>query len=212
MSGHRARKPSVVSPIRKRGRVPKRNRIEDGTTVMIAQMVKDFADRAHALAQTVPNSEIHQLSLHMAGISARLPRNNLRLLTTSEDVIHGIRRVWRQVTIAHLEWELCYERRLDAAFRHDKDDRAHWAARQDEADYKRWLVYERLIRIPATRMLEVKNYKLDRRFQPCMGDLEWMRRYKPELAAVLDDELERLNAEKVARKAMRAGRRKGAAK
>jgi hypothetical protein len=207
MSHDFARNPSVVSPIRKRCRVPKKNRVEDENTVLIAEMAKDFAARAHALAQTEPNSEMHQLNLYMAEISARLPRNNLRLLTTREDVIQGIWKVWRQVTIAHLEWELCNQHRLDAAFRHDEDSRAHWAAQEDEAVHKRWLVYERLIRIPATRILEVKNYKLDRRFGPGMGNLEWMRRYKPDLAAVLDDELERLNAEKEARKAIRASRK-----
>jgi hypothetical protein len=40
-----------------------------------------------------------------------------------------------------------------------------------------------------------------------MGSLEWMRKWKPEIAAILDDELSRLHAAKEARKAELADRR-----
>jgi hypothetical protein len=39
-----------------------------------------------------------------------------------------------------------------------------------------------------------------------VGDLEWMRKHKPELAAVMDDELERLETDKAARGIKRKGK------
>ncbi len=108
--------------------------------------------------------------------------------------------------IANLEWELCDERRSEAAFGNDGAGRVYWSRQQDEADARRWLVYERLVRVPASKLWEVTAYKLDRRFQRGMGKLEWMRVHKPGIAAVIDEEIRRLHAEKDARKAARAAK------
>lgn len=198
---------AVVCHIRGWKRVPKKNRPEDDNTIMIARMAQGFADKAYALAQSEPNSERHRMVEHMAGISAKLPRNNLRIFTTPEDVVQGIWNLWRQVKIANLEWELCDERRCEAAFSSDEAGRAHWSQKQDEADAHRWMIYERLVRVPATRLWEITTYKLDRRFQRGMGSLEWMRVHKPEIAAVIDDDVARLAAEKEQRKMAREAKK-----
>ncbi len=98
---HRRRKPkpvvaesSVVRHIRGRKRIPQKNRPEDEQTIMLARLARCYAEKAYALAQTEPNSENHRLALHMAGISEKLPRNNLRIFTTPEDNIQGIWNLW----------------------------------------------------------------------------------------------------------------------
>jgi hypothetical protein len=198
---------SVVRTIRGRGRVPKQNREEDQQTIMFAQMAKSFADQAYDLAQTEANSENHRLMLHMAGIADKLPRNNLRIFTTPDDLIEGVWMMWRRVNLANLEWKLCDARRWMASSLGNEDDRRLWEKRTEEAEIARWELYERLLRIPATRLTDVTSYKLDRRFERGMGSIDWMRTHKPELAAIIDDEVARLNLEKDARKASRAAKK-----
>lgn len=199
----------VVRTIRARGRIPKQNRAEDQDTILHARLARSFADRAYELAQTEPNSEDHRLALHMAGIERKLPRNNLRIFTTEQDRLDGIWSLWRRVRIANIEWELCDERRWEASSKGDEESRRDWEARQDEAEAKLWREYERLIRVPASRLSDVQSYKLDRRFHRGVGSIEWMRTYKPDLAAIIDEELARFNAEKSARKAERDAKKGG---
>lgn len=201
--------PAVVRHIRGHKRVPKKNRPEDDQTIILRRLANSYADKAYDLAQTEPNSEKHRLALHMAGIDAKLPRNNLRIFTTPEDVLAGVWSLWRRLRIANLEWELCDEHRFEAASRGDRITESSWDKKQDEADTRRWQIYERLVRVPARTLEEVRAYKLDRRLPRGMGNLEWMRSQKPDIAAVIDDEIARLTAEKAARKAARSAKRKG---
>jgi len=195
---------STVSPIRSWRRVPKRNRPDDDLTIMFARLAKSWAEKAAKLAKTEPNSDDHRMALHMAGISHKLPRNNLRIFTTPEDVILGTWQLWRRLKAANLEWEL-YGARLSIAV--DDDETAQWARAQEAADKTRWTLYERLVRLPAASLSEVSNFKLDKRLPGGMGDIQWMRKHKPDFAAVIDEEVERLTAEKVAKKAARAAKR-----
>lgn len=197
----------AVRDIRGKRRLPKSNRPEDAETITIARLAQSFAEKAYALAQTDPDGEAHRLALHMARMADKLPCNNLRIFATPDDVLQGVWNMWRQVKIANLEWLLCDERRFDAGHIGDEATAAHWAKKQDEADAHRWLVYERLVHVPATTLSEVTSYKLDRRFKRGMGNLDWMRTHKPEIAAVIDDEIARLTVEKRDRAALRASKK-----
>lgn len=202
----------VVRSIRERRRISKQNRSEDDYTIMIARMARSYAEKARVLAQTKPNSEDHRLAAHMAGIAHKLPCNNLRIFTTPEDVIQGLHCLWRLVKIANLELELFDARRYEAAMRNDRDEEAHWSSQQDEADRKGWLLYERLVRLPAGKLSDVTNYKLSKQFTRGMGSIEWMRTHRPELASIIDDEIARLTVEMEARKAARQAKRKESGK
>jgi len=200
--------PSKVSPISRRIRVPKTNRPEDDRAVMLAGLAKTYANRAYELAQTEPNSELHRMALHMAGISKELPRNNLRVFTTADDIVEGIRKAWRRVSIASLEWRLADMRRIAALL----DDREHdrLSALCKEAEAHAWREYERLVRVPADSITDFKTYKLDGRLEGGLGSLNWMREFKPDLAAMLEEEQAALIAKSEARKAARAAKKREA--
>lgn len=205
--GPKKRKASTnVVPIKPYGRIPKQCREEDDRTAIIARLATSWQSRSYELAQSEPNSERHRFAQHMAGISERLPRNNLKIFTTPDDIVEGVRKAWRRVTEACLEWQLADHRRYSACLSGDEAQEAYWSAKNNDAEAQAWLEYERLIRIPARNLHDVELYKLDRTFRR-IGSLQWMRTYKPELAAVIDDEIARLNAEKAARKAERAARK-----
>jgi hypothetical protein len=146
----------------------------------------------------------------MAGISKELPRNNLRVLTTADDIVEGIWRAWRRVCLASLEWQLADLRRLDAAQKGDDSAKAYWADAEAKAEAHAWHEHERLVRVPAESLTDFKTYKLSGRFERRLGSLEWMRKWKPELAAMLDEEQARLIAKKEARGAARAAKRREA--
>ncbi len=190
-----------------RGRsIPKANRPEDRQTIAFARMAANFEDQAYALAQTEPNSENHRTALHMAQLSDQLPRNNLRIFTTPEDVVQGLWKAERRVAIANAEWVLADLQRSNAADDMDEDAGKYWAAEREKAEAKLWLEYERLARIPATSLSQFDQLK---RVKVRYGvvSLEWLRTHKPDLAAILDDELARLNAEKAERAAARAAKK-----
>lgn len=88
----------------------------------------------------------------------------------------------------------------------DSEGQAHWSAVENAAEVRVWAEYERLIRIPA-HVLSDFSYKV-KQWERGPGNLAWLRKFKPALAAVLDDELTRLNAEKAERKAAREAKRK----
>jgi hypothetical protein len=195
-------KPEAPSPkvakIRRSVAMPKANRPEDMQVVVIARVVASFEDDAYALAQTEPGSAKHLQALHMAGMRKTLPRNNLRIFTTPEDVVQGLWKALRRVDIANAEWVLADLHRMEACTDRDEDAREHWSAIQDAAEARLWLEYERLIRIPATSLTQFNQFKRGK-WRWGVGNVEWMRKHKPELAAVMDDELAHLEAEKVAR-------------
>jgi hypothetical protein len=209
----RSPKPAVrskVSPIKRGVRVPKANRPEDDETAMVARIAASFRERSYELAQVEPNSERHRFVQHMAGISRKLPRNNLRVFSTPDDIVEGIWKAWRRVHEVTLEWQLYDHRRMSAVHSGDEDAQRHWSALGKKAEALAWLEYERLIRIPASGITDFKTYKLDRRFERGMGSLEWMRKWKPELAEILDEEQARLVALKDARAADRAAKKRKA--
>lgn len=196
----------VVVKIRRGVTIPKANRPEDMETVVIARVADGFEADAYALAQTEPNSERHLRSLHMAGIRKTLPRNNLRIFTTPEDVVQGLWKAHRRVEIANAEWTVADLNRMSAIDDRDEEALVHWVAIKAEADARLWLEYERLIRIPATSLTQFDQLKRGK-WRWNIGNLEWMRVHKPELAAVVDDELARLEAVKAARGTKRKGDR-----
>jgi hypothetical protein len=194
---------SVVTALKKRARVPKQNREEDKETIFFARFAKGFAESAHQLAETEPDGmKQRTMEISARAMRRKLPRNNLRVFSTPEDVREGLTQCWRRVRIANLEWELCDERRIYAAFGGDSEGEAFWSEKQTDTDRKRWLEYERLIRVPATSLSSFNRYKLSKEFR-CIGNIEWMRQWKPELAAILDEEHERLSAESAARRTAR---------
>jgi len=202
--------PSKVSPIRPRVRVPKANRPEDEHAAMLARLARLWTQKAYELAQTEPNSEHHRMALHMAGISEKLPRNNLRVYTTATDIVEGIWKAWRRATIASLEWTLAEHRRIAALHDGDPDAKNRSKTAATNAEANAWREYERLVRVPASSLADFKHFKLDRRFESGMGSLDWMRKFKPDLAAMLDEEQAALIAKSEARKAARAAKKRGA--
>lgn len=197
--------PGKVVKIRRAMRMPKANRPEDTQAIAFAAIAAGFENEAYALAQTQPNSEDHRNALAMAGIAAKLPRNNLRIFTTPEDVVQGLHKAHTRVAIANTEWLLADLQYGNAIDDKDKDAQAHWTAEQDAADARLWLAVERLLRIPATSLAQFRQYKTFK-LRYGVSDLEWLRRYKPELAAIMDDELARLAQQKAAHRAKRKAR------
>jgi hypothetical protein len=195
---------TVVTKIRRAMPMPKTNRPEDSQTIAFAQVAATFDSKAYDLAQTEPNSEHHRLAIHMAGIRDKLPCNNLRIFTTPEDIVQGLWRAQRRVELANAEWIVANLRRMEAYHADDENARKHWSTVQDEAEARLWLEYERLIRIPATSVTEHRQFKYGK-WQRGVGSVEWLRKNKPELAAIVDDELARLQAEKAARGTKRKG-------
>jgi hypothetical protein len=199
--------PGKVVKIRRGMTMPKANRPEDTEAIMFARMATASADRAHELAQTAPNSEDHRNALAIALASENLrPRNNLRIFTTPEDVVKGLHKAHTRVAIANAEWLLADLRHGNAIGDSDEAAQAHWAAEQNAADANLWLAVERLLRIPATSLAQFRQFKtLKLRYG--VGNLEWLRMHKPELAVIMDDELARLDAEKAARSTKQKGSR-----
>jgi hypothetical protein len=207
------RRPAKARPAAARGKVvkirhamtmPKANRPEDSEAIAFARIADGFANQAYELAQTAPNSEDHRNALAMAAIADKLPRNNLRIFTTPEDVVQGLWKAKRRVDIANAEAALADLHRCDAIDDNDDDARTHWTAKLDEAEARLWLEYERLLRIPATSVTQHNQFKRGK-WDRGVGVVDWMRKYKPELAAIMDDELARLEAEKAARGTKRKG-------
>jgi hypothetical protein len=202
-------KPAAPSPIvvkiRRGVSIAKVSRPEDMATAAIARMADSFEANAYALAQIEPGSEQHLTALKMVDIRKTLPRNNLRIFTTPEDVVEGLWKAHRRVDIVNAEYRLADLRHTQAL--HDKDDDAlaHWVAIKAEAETRLWLQYERLIRIPATSLTQFDQLKRGK-WLWSVGNLEWMRVHKPDLAAVVDDELARLTAGKAARGTKRKGK------
>jgi hypothetical protein len=195
----------VVAKIRRAMVMPKANRPEDMETVVIARVADGFEADAYALAQTEPGSPKHLQALHMAGIRKNLPRNNLRIFTTPEDVVQGLWKAQRRVDIANAEYFLADLQHTRAIHDNDEEARAYWGAIRQEAEARLWLQYERLIRIPATSLTQHNQFKRGK-WRYGVSDLEWMRKHKPQLAAIVDDELARLEAEKAARGTKRKGK------
>jgi hypothetical protein len=190
--------PSKVVKIRRAMRMPKTNRPEDYQAIAFARIAEGFEVEAYTLAQTEPGSAKHVQALHMTSIRKNLPRNNLRIFTTPEDVVKGLHKAHTRVAIANAEWLLADLRHGNAIGDSDEAAQAHWAAEQNAADANLWLAVERLLRIPATSLAQFRQFKtLKLRYG--VGNLEWLRMHKPELAAIMDDELARLDAEKAAR-------------
>jgi len=202
-------KPAAPSPvvvkIRRGVAIAKVTRPEDMATAAIARVADSFEASAYALARTEPGSEQHLTALKMVGIRRTLPRNNLRIFTTPEDVVQGLWKAHRRVDIANAEYFLADLQHTQALHDKDEDGLAHWVAIKAEADARLWLEYERLIRIPATSLTQFDQLKRGK-WRWNIGNLEWMRVHKPELAAIVDDELTRLEAEKAARGTKRKGK------
>jgi hypothetical protein len=202
--------PSKVVKIRRAMRMPKANRPEDNQAIAFARIAEGFEADAYALAQTEPGSAKHVQALHMTSIRKNLPRNNLRIFTTPEDVVQGLWKAHLGVGIANTEWLLADLQCGRAIGEKDEDAQAHWTAEQDAADARLWLAVERLLRIPATSIAQFQQYKTFN-LRHGVGNREWLRTHKPELAAIMDDELAHLEAEKAVRSAKRKGRGDGEA-
>lgn len=197
---------SVVVKIRRGVSIAKACRPDDLATSVIARIADNFGAEAYALAQTEPGSEKHLTALRMARIRKTLPCHNLRIFTTPEDVVQGLFKAKRRVDIANAQWQLADLNRWDAIDDKDQAALAHWVAVRAEAEARLWLEYERLIRIPATSLTQFDQLKRGK-WLWSVGNLQWMRVHKPDLAAVVDDELARLEAEKAARGTKRKGAR-----
>jgi hypothetical protein len=196
--------PKVVK-IRRAMTMPKANRPEDLTAIATACVADNFEADAYALAQTEPGSAKHLQALQLAGIRGKLPCNNLRVFTTPEDVVQGLWKATRRVDIANAEFLLADLRRIEACNDGDDAARDRWSVIEVEAEARLWLEYERLIRIPATSVTEHRQFKYGK-WHRGVGNIEWMRTYKPAFAAIIDDELAQLEAEKAARGIKRKGK------
>lgn len=202
-------KPAAPSPvvvkIRRGVSIAKVSRPEDMATAAIARVADSFEASAYALAQSEPGSATHLQAVHMADIRKNLPRNNLRIFTTPEDVVQGLWKAHRRVELANAEFALADLKRMAGHYDGDEDASERWAAIQKEAEARLWLEYERLIRIPATSLTEHRQLKHGK-WHRGVGSIGWMRTHKPDLAAVIDDELARLEGDKAARATKRKGK------
>jgi hypothetical protein len=196
----------VVVRIRRGVSIAKGNRPEDLTAIATARVADSFEAEAYALAQTEPGSAKHLQALHLADIRRKLPCNNLRIFTTPEDVVQGLWRAQRRVELAAAEFALADLQRMAGHYDGDDEASERWGAITEKAEARLWLEYERLIRIPATSVTEHRQFKYGK-WHRGVGNIEWMRKYKPAFAAILDDELARLEAEKAARGTKRKGAR-----
>jgi len=120
--------PSKVVKIRRAMRRPKANRPEDNQAIAFARIAEGFEADAYALAQTEPGSAKHVQALHMLNIRKNLPRNNLRIFTTPEDVMQGLWKAHLRVEIANTEWRLAELQHGNAISENDVDAQAYWTA------------------------------------------------------------------------------------
>ncbi|WP_203309622.1 hypothetical protein [Sphingomonas beigongshangi] len=179
----RAIRPGVAIPAQ---------RNEDLEFVSVASVARSYAEKAYQLAQTEPNSKDHRFAEYMAGITEKLPRNNLRLLVTPitprREWFDEALRKWRVAKAAHQlaqsRWNLAYC--LD---RQDEGER-HKAARlecdQAEADLNRTI--EDALRTPTVRKCDALTK------QEMIGKREWAATYRPDWQAIVDEDLARYPA------------------
>lgn len=173
-----------VTPIRIGIPILAQNRDEDTKVSMLASLARSYAKKAHALAQTAPNSSEHLQALHMAGVANQLPCNKLRLLVTPL----GPQREWldeaiKRANIAiaahhHIEsqWSLAYH--LD---QQDGGDRAPaFSAERTRARRIADEAIEDALRMPITRKWDIK------RKQELAGKEGWARVYRPHWQALID--------------------------
>ena len=132
--------PSVVRPLRKGGRIPKKPRPEDLETADFARMANAFADKAYALAQIEPGGTEHRLMLHMAGIDRKIPRNNLRCIVSTLDAERDFDLRCAEVALLRAEHEVEERRRDQQRILGDPGDLEEES--RDRAEFwKRWNAY-----------------------------------------------------------------------
>ena len=95
-----------VTKIRRWGRMRRAYHPNDQDTIMFARLARSWAEKAHALAQTEPDSEAHRLALHMVGIDHKLPRNNLRCIVSTLDEEKDFDLRCAELKIFRAEYEL----------------------------------------------------------------------------------------------------------
>lgn len=193
-----------VVAIRPGVKIPKQ-RDEDSAAIFFGDMSRKALRDSYELAQTDPNGVGHLQMLNLTRLVEKLPSNNLKLHVTplvSPD--QAVLAAYRAAMVAAAR-----ERLLDAewlfAWHVKGEDPADWRDRKDAARDASREAYETLVRTPApSRSLHA--LKRDRRLA---HSIDWLRKYWPEMAAILDEEDTRLRAETEARKAQRAGHRRG---
>lgn len=124
----------------------------------IARCSENFVQRSYELAQTEPNSEVHQLALLMVGISGKLPRNNLRLIVRPI----ALRREWfneayKRFRVAEAErkligsrWSLAYL--LNGQDGGTRSDALQVARREADEKVTRAIEDALRVRLPASTM------------------------------------------------------------
>jgi hypothetical protein len=164
-------------------------REDDREAIMFARLAQGYEDQAYKLAQSEPNSEAHRLSLHMAGISQKLPRNNLRVIVTpAVPRAEWFTDAWRKVRIARAAVELIESQWCHAAHLDSFDQGGRAKALDAELDEKREardLAILDALRTPTTK----KGDAL--RKQEMIGQREWAERYRPDWQAIVDEDLAR---------------------
>lgn len=164
-------------------------REDDRQTITLARLAQSYEEAAYRRAQTEPNSEAHRLSLHMATIGTKLPRNNLRLLVTPTiPRAEWFTEAWRKVRIARAAVELIESQWSHAAHLDSFDQGGRTKALDAELDDKRTaldLAILDALRTPVTK----KGDAL--RKQEMIGRREWAGTYRPDWQAIVDEDLAR---------------------
>lgn len=203
---------ATVVPIRPKVKIPEANGENDSLAISIARMADSMADKAYQLAQTQPNSKEHLHAIHMSGIDCKLPRNNLRLIVRPEgDPKQQFFTVYRRAKLAVAKAEMIEAQiSLEAHEAEVKDGlEGHgaiydaWSERRTAAWADRDHALEDLAAFPADREW---FHGLKRSL---LGSRQWLASARPKIAATLDAEEQRLNAEKAERKAARAAKKGG---
>lgn len=192
----RAIRPGVAIPVQ---------RDDDRQAIIHARLAQSYEEAAHRLAQTEPNSEAHRLSLHMATIGKKLPRNNLRLLVTpTMPRAEWFTAAWRKVQIARAAVELVQSQWSHAAHLDSFDQGSRAKALDQDLDDKRAaldLAILDALRTPVTKKGDVL------RKQEMIGRREWAATYRPDWQAIVDEDLARFPTK--ARKARKARAQEG---
>jgi hypothetical protein len=147
--------PAKVVPIRPKVRMRRANHPRDDGTVMIAKLAASYERSARAAE---PGSEEQRLALHMAGMSMKLPRNNLRCISTPDvPPEQAFLIMLKRARVAVAEFNLI-EAKFSLAMECGEDLHA-WSEKRDAAVERRNQAVEDCLRTPSTKRFHLRELK-----------------------------------------------------
>ncbi|MGE4324154.1 MAG: hypothetical protein AB7E60_14150 [Sphingobium sp.] len=191
-----------IVPIRPGLPIPTESRLDDRKTGVVRRMMLAFSKQEDELE---PGSAGHRLAIRMRDLADELPCNNLEVIRNpSTATVDWFWQAYREAELAirKKEW---VEAQWSLARFHDEragtSDSGKLGAARRDAGKEETDAIAKLIHTPVLKMEHLKHK------QRMLGNREWASKYRPELQSVLDEELERLTAEKDARRAAREARK-----